>query len=409
LISVPEEDHGVFFSGDCYVILYAYDDGKKDNYLIYYWIGENSSQDEQGAAALRTIELDDRLGGLPVQVRVVQGKEPQHFLAIFDGQMTVFNGGKTSSFDGDSAVERGIPKQYILQVRGTTKHSTRAREEDYRASSLNTNDCFVIVNDRDVTVWFGKSSTGDEREMAKELALSKHPDPLIVFEGQEKKSFWDMLGGKEDYFSEKITRPDEVPVEPRLFQVSNATGNINVEEIVQFTQQDLLDEDVMLLDAGHSIFVWIGYLSNRTERNQGIVVAKEYLATCPTSRDINTPIMMVKQAREPISFTGYFGFWDEELWGNLEEVYEELEEEVPEEPEAVIVDTNGFDENGYTSGYIPYDILSSPECPESVDPASKEEYLNDAEFSQLFNMERSDFDSLPRWKQQTLKKQANLF
>ena len=34
LISVPEEDHGVFFSGDCYVILYAYDDGKKDNYLI---------------------------------------------------------------------------------------------------------------------------------------------------------------------------------------------------------------------------------------------------------------------------------------------------------------------------------------------------------------------------------------
>jgi hypothetical protein len=93
LINVPDEDHGIFFSGDCYVVLYAYDDGSKDNYIIYYWIGENSSQDEQGAAALRTIELDQRLGGNPVQVRVVQGKEPQHFLAMFDGQMTVFSGG----------------------------------------------------------------------------------------------------------------------------------------------------------------------------------------------------------------------------------------------------------------------------------------------------------------------------
>ena len=24
LVSVPEEDHGTFFSGDCYVVLYAY-------------------------------------------------------------------------------------------------------------------------------------------------------------------------------------------------------------------------------------------------------------------------------------------------------------------------------------------------------------------------------------------------
>ena len=90
LVEVPEEQHGVFFAGDCYVILYAYSDGKKDCYIIYYWLGSNSSQDEQGAAALRTIELDQRLGGTPVQVRVVQGKEPTHFTAMFGGKMTVF-------------------------------------------------------------------------------------------------------------------------------------------------------------------------------------------------------------------------------------------------------------------------------------------------------------------------------
>ena len=47
LVEVPEEQHGVFFAGDCYVILYAYSDGKKDCYIIYYWLGSNSSQDEQ--------------------------------------------------------------------------------------------------------------------------------------------------------------------------------------------------------------------------------------------------------------------------------------------------------------------------------------------------------------------------
>jgi hypothetical protein len=34
-------------------------------------------------------ELDDSLGGRPVQVRVVQGKEPAHFRQLFKGKMIV--------------------------------------------------------------------------------------------------------------------------------------------------------------------------------------------------------------------------------------------------------------------------------------------------------------------------------
>ena len=62
--------------------------------------GSHSSQDEQGTAALKTVEIDDRLGGGPVQVRVVQGKEPPHFLAIFQGRLIIYQGGLSSSFDG---------------------------------------------------------------------------------------------------------------------------------------------------------------------------------------------------------------------------------------------------------------------------------------------------------------------
>jgi hypothetical protein len=46
------------------------------------------------------VELDDELGGVAVQVRVVQGKEPAHFLSIFSGRMIILHGGKASSFDG---------------------------------------------------------------------------------------------------------------------------------------------------------------------------------------------------------------------------------------------------------------------------------------------------------------------
>lgn len=38
LLQVAEQDEGKFYSGDCYVILYAYNNGNKDSYMIYYWL-----------------------------------------------------------------------------------------------------------------------------------------------------------------------------------------------------------------------------------------------------------------------------------------------------------------------------------------------------------------------------------
>ena len=59
-----------------------------------YLKGNESSQDEKAASAINAIKLDDDVGGKAIQVRVVQGQEPRHFIKMFGGKMIVFSGGK---------------------------------------------------------------------------------------------------------------------------------------------------------------------------------------------------------------------------------------------------------------------------------------------------------------------------
>lgn len=48
---------------------------------------------------------------------------------------------------------------------------------------------------------------------------------------------------------------------------------------MNFTQADLVPEDVMMLDAHDSIFLWIGKDSNKNERDMAVTMAIQYLKT----------------------------------------------------------------------------------------------------------------------------------
>ncbi|XP_076316612.1 villin-1-like [Tachypleus tridentatus] len=414
LVRVDQKEIGKFFSGDCYVVVYAYNNDEKDNFMIYYWLGAKSTADEQGTAAFKTIELDEKLNGRAVQVRVVQGKEPPHFMAIFGGKMIILEGGYASGFrnvENNNSCYSETSR--LLHVRGTSDYNTKAIQVEKRAASLNSNDVFVLLTTQFAYVWAGKGSTGDEREMAKKIVSQSGREIVLVSEGQEKQEFWNALGGKEHYANNQQLQMTDDNHQPRLFQCSNASGRFVVEEIIGFIQSDLVEDDIMLLDAWNTIFIWIGNRANAEEKRRAMSVAEEYLQTDPSGRESSTPIVKVKQGLEPPNFTGFFGVWDRSLW-NKNKTYDEVKAELAQENPGVIVvrpQTNGKISSPDVDKF-PLEILQikdPEELPESVDPSSKEIHLTDEDFLEAFGISFSSFQDLPKWRQVEMKKKIGLF
>ena len=58
-----------------------------------------------------------------------------------------------------------------------------------------------------------------------------------------------------------------------------------------------------------------------------------------------------------------------------------------------------------------YDQLNRPidQLPGGVDPRKREQYLSDADFERILGMSRAEFGALKKWRQNEIKRKANLF
>ncbi|XP_056220499.1 advillin [Seriola aureovittata] len=409
LVPVDPQWHGYFYGGDCYLILYTYLVNNKQCYLLYIWQGRHATQDELAASAFQAVDLDQKYGGEPVQVRITMGKEPRHFMAIFKGKMVIFEGG--TSRKGSSDPE---PPIRLFQVHGSDPFNTKAIEVPALATSLNSNDVFLLKSQSGIYLWYGKGSNGDERAMAREASsvIGQNGSEEIVAEGQESVEFWELLGGKAPYASDKRLQQMVLDHEPRLFECSNKTGRFIVTEVTQFTQDDLSEEDVMLLDTWDQVFLWIGKEANEVERKEAVVISQEYLYTHPGDRDQDTPIVMVKQGFEPPTFTGWFTAWDPSIWSGGKS-YEELRKEFGDAASTVDVtnEQNSAEREKYFQPFPPETLVNklASELPEGVDPTQKEKHLNDSDFSNTFGITKDEFVRLPQWKQLKMKKEKGMF
>ncbi|TDH65534.1 hypothetical protein CCR75_007456 [Bremia lactucae] len=337
-VQVPKEQYGQFFDGDSYILLHEVTllSGKVMQ-VIYFWQGRLSSTDEKAASALLATFLDDRLHGVPIQVRVTQGKEPAHFRALFHGTMIVHAGGKASAFanrnDEDSYDNDGVS---LFQVKGTNEKNTVATQVEEQTTSLTSGDSYVLVTPNKVYEWHGVGSSSAECEIASKVAarLRKDRDIEVVKEGCESDEFWKFLGGKGEYAKTKSSF--EAPHEPRLFQCSNAYGYFDACEIVNFGQDDLNVDDVFLLDTYTTLYVWIGSGANESERREAMTLAQKYLTLVKSDgRDAGTPIMAVHCNSEPLLFTSHFLAWNSNLFTKNEflDPYETRLQKLKEEKE----------------------------------------------------------------------------
>ncbi|XP_065668513.1 advillin isoform X2 [Hydra vulgaris] len=414
-IDVPENEYGIFYEGDCYIVFYSYKEKMSDKYVIYFWQGLKSTPDEKGASAIMAQQLDDQYDGKPVQVRVVQGKEPDHFLLLFQHKMIIMKGGFQSGFNrrnkraNSYSETKAQPGVKLFQIRGTTNLNTRAIEVNARAASLNSNDVFLMKTLGNAYIWEGQGANEDEKAFAEIVADYAAPDGdlIIMREGKETNEFWDLLGGKEEYASMSRLSEKKPTIPPRLFQCSNATGRFWVEEIFDFDQDDLCEDDVMLLDTYDEVFVWIGEGANFIEKKNALDGALEYIKSDKSGRTIeNTNILRVKQGCEPLNFTGYFFAWDPEKWSKGMS-YEELKSQLGEENVKV---TSVSEEIQMFSKIYPYSKLSNSDLIlDGVDPTNKEKHLSDDEFELYFGMTKEKYSSLPKWKKEILKKKLRLF
>ncbi|XP_062291728.1 adseverin [Scomber scombrus] len=307
-IPIEPNSYGQFYGGDCYIILYTY--GKRQ--IIYTWQGASCSLDELTASAFLTVELDRSLGGNAVQVRVCQGKEPPHLLSLFKGKPLIVYKSGTSRLGGQAPA----PPTRLFQVRRNLDTITRIAEVDTVSTSLNSNDTFLLkMANGQGYLWMGKGASEEEEKGAEYMSTVLKCSSKRIVEGNEPSDFWAALGGKTDYQTSERLENEAMTHPPRLFGCSNKTGRFIIEEVPgEFTQDDLAEDDVMLLDVWDQVFVWIGQEANEVERTESLKSAKQYIESDPSGRDKQTPMVVVKQGYEPPTFTGWFLAWDPAHW-----------------------------------------------------------------------------------------------
>jgi villin 1/advillin len=86
-----------------------------------------------------------------------------------------------------------------------------------------------------------------------------------------------------------------------------------VDEIFRFSQRDLNEQDIMILDAVYEIFVWEGAHASVAEKDRAMQVAQDYLAVATDGRPSDVPITVIQSKQEPLTFKCHFHGWSNKL------------------------------------------------------------------------------------------------
>nr|GMC84312.1 villin-2 isoform X1 [Ipomoea batatas] len=178
-------------------------------------------------AAELVTKIFTTLKGRPVLGRIFQGKEPPQFIAIFQ-PMVVLKGGLSSGYKNSIAGKKDetytAESLALIQISGTSVHNNKVVQVDTVATSLNSNECFLLQSSS-MFIWHGIQSTYEQQQLAAKIAEFLKPGAPVKHtkEGAEISAFWAALGGKESFTSKKAT-VEAVVRDPHLFTYSINKG-----------------------------------------------------------------------------------------------------------------------------------------------------------------------------------------
>lgn len=304
---------GEFYENDSYIVMNTYKKGDALAHDIHFWLGKTTTLDEAGTAAYKTVELDNFLGGEPVQHREVADHESRLFLSYFKdfGGIRILKGGIESGF------RHVKPEEYrprLLWLKG--RKNVRVKEVEKNASSLNTGDVFILDNGMTLHQWNGSKAGMREKTRAAQLVRAfdsergGKPEVVVHEQGQEDEEFWQALGGKGEVKGVDEVVEDEEwekASDKKLFKLSDESGKHEFTLVAEKenVKKELLDsKDAFVYDVGHEIFVWLGKEASVGEKKFAMKYAQDYMKDY--NRPAFLPISLQHEGYENLTFESSF-------------------------------------------------------------------------------------------------------
>ncbi|XP_047991735.1 protein flightless-1 [Leguminivora glycinivorella] len=333
-VRLPDTELGVFHSQDCYVFLCRYilpapeDESESSNgdeegdadavtWVVYFWQGRRAPN--MGWLTF-TFGLERKFKQLCKRLEVVrthQQQESLKFMSHFHRRFIIRDGKRNQPPEG------GKQPVELFELRSNgSALCTRLVQVKADAAQLNSAFCYILnvplegANDTSsaiVYAWIGSKADADSARLIEHIAEHKFNSPWVslqvLTEGSEPDNFfWVALGGRKEY----DTDADFLNY-TRLFRCSNEKGYFTVsEKCTDFCQDDLADDDIMILDNGDQVFLWLGAKCSEVEIKLAYKSAQVYIQHMKTLQpDHPRKLFLTLKNKESRRFTKCFHGWGE--------------------------------------------------------------------------------------------------
>jgi len=282
-------------------------------YDIHFWLGDNTTADEAGAAAYKTVELDDFHHGAPVEPREGQSHEAALFVSYFPKGIRVLHGGIEGGFRHVTAEQY---KPRLFHLRGNY-HAVSCYEVALARDSLNSSDVFVLDDGLKVFQWNGAKSNNMERLKGGQFAHSLRddrdgkPEVHVFDEDGGSEHFWKILGGRGP-IKPVDTTVQQATISPTarskaLFKLEDETGKLVFSKVAEgrLNRNMLQTNSAFVIDAVDQIYIWIGNGADAVERRSSLGYAHKYLED--NHFPLHTPITKIPEsATHNVHFNAVF-------------------------------------------------------------------------------------------------------